>query len=89
MKEGMILKCISPGVELKKNVIQKAVCVVSLGPEKNEEGAQAEEGEGEEEAPAPAAEAAADETEGGEPGGAEGEAETEAPPGEGEEAAAA
>lgn len=93
-KEGLILKCFSPGAELKKNVIRKAVCVVSLGPEKKEE---------EEEAPAPAAAAAAEEKEGGESGGTEGEegAEVEAeasplrdagaaaPEGEGEEAAAA
>ncbi|CAN0436403.1 unnamed protein product, partial [Ectocarpus fasciculatus] len=37
MKEGLIIKCVSPGLELKKNVIRKAVCVVSLGPEKKEE----------------------------------------------------
>ncbi|CBN77860.1 co-chaperone grpE family protein [Ectocarpus siliculosus] len=36
MKEGLIIKCVSPGLELKKNVIRKAVCVVSLGPEKEE-----------------------------------------------------
>ncbi|CAM9306797.1 unnamed protein product, partial [Laminaria digitata] len=33
---GNILQCLSPGLELKKNVIKKASCVVSLGPEKVE-----------------------------------------------------
>eukprot|EP00752_Nemacystus_decipiens_P008554 g7641.t1 len=95
MEEGKILKCISPGVELKKNVIRKAVCVVSLGPEKQkqEEEENAEKGEGGGEAPAPAAEAA-EEAGAGEPAGAAdgeegGEEEAEAPPGDGEEAAAA
>lgn len=49
MKEGMIIKCVSPGLELKKNVIRKATCVVSLGPEKAvEEEKEEEEVEGEE-----------------------------------------
>ncbi|CAB1113352.1 unnamed protein product [Ectocarpus sp. CCAP 1310/34] len=53
MKEGLIIKCVSPGLELKKNVIRKAVCVVSLGPEKKEEPKEEKE-----EAAAPAAAAA-------------------------------
>eukprot|EP00903_Cladosiphon_okamuranus_P016409 g15130.t1 len=95
MKEGMIIKCISPGVELKKNVIRKAVVVVSLGPEKKEEEKAGDKDDGEEGAPAAAASAAAaaGEAEGGEPGGSAGsewaEAGAETPPGEGEEAAAA
>ncbi|CAM9805592.1 unnamed protein product [Pylaiella littoralis] len=56
MKEGKIIKCVSPGVELKKNVIRKAACVVSLGPEKVEELAAEGEEDGEE---TPAAAAAA------------------------------
>lgn len=48
MPEGNILECLSPGLELKTNIIRKAACVVSLGPEKIEtlpdEDAAAEEG---------------------------------------------
>lgn len=50
MGEGNILECLSPGIELKTNIIRKANCVVSLGPEKvevaeEEEGEEAEEEE--------------------------------------------
>lgn len=37
MAAGNVLECLSPGVELKKNIITKATCKVSLGPEKVEE----------------------------------------------------
>lgn len=93
MKEGLIIKCVSPGLELKKNVIRKAVCVVSLGPEKKPEEAEPEavEGKLEEEggdapvdAAAEAAAAAADESgDGSEVEGTkaeEGLVEEEAPP---------
>ncbi|CAM9981351.1 unnamed protein product [Ectocarpus sp. 6 AP-2014] len=75
MKEGLIIKCVSPGLELKKNVIRKAVCVVSLGPEKKEEPKEEKE---EETAPAAAAAAAA--AEGEAAAEAEAEAEAEEPP---------
>lgn len=52
------MKCLSPGLELKKNVIRKAVCVVSLGPENKPEEAKPEVVEGKEEGDAPAAAAA-------------------------------
>ena len=36
MSAGRILECLSPGLELRTNIIRKAACVVSLGPEKTE-----------------------------------------------------
>lgn len=48
---GCILECLSPGLEVRKNIIRKADCVVSLGPEKVEEEVKAEAaGETEEDA---------------------------------------
>ncbi|CAN0348730.1 unnamed protein product, partial [Hapterophycus canaliculatus] len=79
MKEGLIMKCLSPGLELKKNVIRKAVVVVSLGPEKKPEAAEPEAKDVTEEggeAPADAAAAAAS-AEAAEEGDAGGEAERE------------
>lgn len=44
--KGCVVECLSPGLELGRNVIKKATCVVSLGPEKvGDENAPAE-GEG-------------------------------------------
>lgn len=46
---GNVMECLSPGLEINRSIIQRATCVVSLGPEKEEakeEGnASAEEGE--------------------------------------------
>ena len=88
MAAGNILQCLSPGLELKKNVIQKASCVVSLGPEKvaeeeveaDAEAEEAEEGEEGEEDAAPSGTLR-------DAGAAEGEVEAEE--GGGKEAAAA
>lgn len=92
MAAGNILQCLSPGLELKKNVIQKASCVVSLGPEKVEEeevepdAKEAVEGEGEGsgdgETTAPSGTLR-------DAGAAEGEGEANAEGGGGEEPAAA
>lgn len=43
MAAGNVLECLSPGLELKKNIITKATCKLSLGPEKVEEEEEEEE----------------------------------------------
>lgn len=85
MAAGNIIKCLTPGLELKKNVIQKASCVVSLGPEKvaEDEVAEAVEGEGEGEEDAAPSGTLRD------AGAAEGEVEAETEGEGGEEPAAA
>lgn len=44
--EGNVLVCLTPGLELKKNIIKKAACVVSLGTEKTEEAEEEVSAEG-------------------------------------------
>lgn len=80
MPEGNILECLSPGLELKTNIIRKAACVVSLGPEKTEtppgeDAAAVEEGEAGEASEEELRDAGASDEDSAEEGGAPKEAD--------------